>query len=128
MQIAKSSSETSMAQVFLRPTVATKEKKAITRAKYNSHSNQNHKHTSFWQYFPLIDPKDTNNANPKTRNITQTSMISLTREIKKMLYKLNLTQIQRSLIFGSDTALLFTSPSSLIVLKAPFFWSNKLLL
>lgn len=45
----------------------SKGKESNNRARYNSNSNQNHKHPFFRQYFPVIDTKYSNNQNPKTR-------------------------------------------------------------
>lgn len=49
----------------------SKGQESNNRARYNSNSNQNHKHPLFVQYFAVIDTEDTNNQNPETRNHNQ---------------------------------------------------------
>ncbi|KAK7289597.1 hypothetical protein RIF29_03348 [Crotalaria pallida] len=102
----------------------SKGKESNNRARYNSHSNQNHKHTSFRQYFPLIDTKDTNNQNPKTRNNDQHQVDEdEQREFKankeaRVLFT-NMWWVDMKAAFGQRINLPGILTSTMVILKDP---------
>ncbi|XP_061374038.1 phosphatidylglycerophosphate phosphatase 1, chloroplastic/mitochondrial-like [Gastrolobium bilobum] len=92
------------------------------RARYNSNSNQNHKHLFFLQFFPITDSKETTNQNPKTRNQDQ-HQLDEPRELKekkedRVLFS-NMWWVDVKAAFGQRINLEGILCSTMVILKDP---------